>query len=408
MITLSQANEIKLLKDVTEHATQPSGWLRILESIDSMLNCRSFLAEYDDAGRPSQRFGGQKPACELGGLLQKIETEGGRDALHFLLTDATLYYPYCKIALDRGRAKNGTDPASALSAPLVSGDCPAGMERDFFERLLAAPGVISPVWRTEQSTILLGCVFPAHTPESIDAAHTTETFRAIIHIVTPGINSFNEIEKERHNNHIHCAMLSAMEGSVVLVDQDGNVLAQTETGVTALTALDAAVLRGKKLVFKNRQLDSYLQSFQAAAALPRQKGGAPDGAPAPDAAGSLDFSVSLAGLNGALKRIVVQPVPAPCRHYGIAADFWFLIRVRETAYLPESVERVLQDHYGLSQSEARLARNLTISGSMNETIAHLGITRNTAKTHLRRIYEKTGMHTQLQLARLVHKISGLF
>jgi DNA-binding CsgD family transcriptional regulator len=80
----------------------------------------------------------------------------------------------------------------------------------------------------------------------------------------------------------------------------------------------------------------------------------------------------------------------------------------EPTGLPEDVELVLQDQYQLSQSEAHLARYLTMTGSMTDTVEQLGITRNTAKTHMRRIFEKTGINTQLQLARLVHKLSDYF
>jgi DNA-binding CsgD family transcriptional regulator len=85
-----------------------------------------------------------------------------------------------------------------------------------------------------------------------------------------------------------------------------------------------------------------------------------------------------------------------------------LIRTTTSKDPPEEVEIFLQDHYELSHSEARLAWHLTMTGALSTTIQDLGITQNTAKTHLRRIYEKTGAHTQLQLARLVHRIARLF
>jgi len=87
----------------------------------------------------------------------------------------------------------------------------------------------------------------------------------------------------------------------------------------------------------------------------------------------------------------------------------FLIKVAETREdLPAEVEACLQTHYDLSQSEAHLARHLTMTGSLTATVGDLGISRNTAKTHLRRIYEKTGINTQLQLAKLVHRLAQLY
>ena len=54
----------------------------------------------------------------------------------------------------------------------------------------------------------------------------------------------------------------------------------------------------------------------------------------------------------------------------------------------------MQERFELSHSEAHLARHLTMSGSINDTVQELGITRNTAKTHLRRKFDKTGVNTQ--------------
>ncbi|MFC6655485.1 helix-turn-helix transcriptional regulator [Roseibium salinum] len=118
-------------------------------------------------------------------------------------------------------------------------------------------------------------------------------------------------------------------------------------------------------------------------------------------------SVYIGDQNGALSRVSIEAV-VPAAETSSRETTYVLIRVCEPADLPDEVEAVLQHHYDLSQSEAHLARHLTLSGSMNVTAAQLGITRNTAKTHLRRIYEKTGVHTQLQLAGLVHRLAGLF
>ncbi|MFN3497076.1 MAG: helix-turn-helix transcriptional regulator, partial [Pannonibacter indicus] len=85
-----------------------------------------------------------------------------------------------------------------------------------------------------------------------------------------------------------------------------------------------------------------------------------------------------------------------------------LIRIHLPRNLPEEIGTALQAVYGLSKSEARLAFFLVVSGSLTDTLDSLSVTRNTAKTHLRRIYEKTGTRSQLELAQVIFRLASLY
>jgi len=61
----------------------------------------------------------------------------------------------------------------------------------------------------------------------------------------------------------------------------------------------------------------------------------------------------------------------------------------------------LADAYGLTETEARVALLASSGGGLAETARRLGISRNTAKTHLGRVFAKTGAARQAELARLV-------
>ena len=80
--------------------------------------------------------------------------------------------------------------------------------------------------------------------------------------------------------------------------------------------------------------------------------------------------------SGNLNRVTIEAVS------GDTHDPWVLLRVCQPANIPESVETILQEELGLSQSEAHLARSLAETGSVSATIDLLNITRNTMKTHL--------------------------
>jgi DNA-binding CsgD family transcriptional regulator len=68
--------------------------------------------------------------------------------------------------------------------------------------------------------------------------------------------------------------------------------------------------------------------------------------------------------------------------------------------LPPSSE-VLAALYGLTAAEARVLQTIVEIGSVRETAAALGIAEATVKTHLHRLFGKTGATRQVDLVKLV-------
>jgi DNA-binding CsgD family transcriptional regulator len=62
--------------------------------------------------------------------------------------------------------------------------------------------------------------------------------------------------------------------------------------------------------------------------------------------------------------------------------------------------------YGMTQAEARLASMIVDGRPLLEVARQLHITRNTARTHMKRIYAKTETHSQAALLRLLMTSSG--
>ena len=390
---------------VLECSSQTEGWPHVLDFIDQALDCKSFLAEFDGSGAPSAQFGGHRPAQDFAGLLQQIETEHGQTALQFLLSEASLFYPYCKTSLDRRQAAKDSftsvSPPPVMPATETSGGGSDSPAADPLNKLRIAPGLVSPIWRTDGSTILFGCLFTTHSPDTIDVAIARETFRGIVKALSPGLNLHFQIEQQRLNNQFHRVLLSATDNPAVLVNADRDILAQTPTGLEALARTETAHHLRQKLLVKDKQLDAALLELAVATRH------VPD-RPVSSGEKHPQRSLCVTGPEGLLKRIVIRTVyPAPPSPDQYVAPM-FILTLAETKDVPVEVEKCLQDHFDLSQSEAHLARFLTMTGSMNATVDSLGITRNTAKTHLRRIYEKTGVNTQLQLAKLVHRLAQLF
>jgi DNA-binding CsgD family transcriptional regulator len=68
---------------------------------------------------------------------------------------------------------------------------------------------------------------------------------------------------------------------------------------------------------------------------------------------------------------------------------------------PRPSEPALSRLYGLTRAEARLATALLAGQGLRQAAAELEISVNTAKTHLQRIFEKTGTHRQSELLRVL-------
>jgi DNA-binding CsgD family transcriptional regulator len=64
----------------------------------------------------------------------------------------------------------------------------------------------------------------------------------------------------------------------------------------------------------------------------------------------------------------------------------------------------LREAFGLTAAEARVAGLVAAGLSTPEIAAALGVSANTVRTHLAACYDKTGLRSQVMLARLVAAI----
>ena len=81
-------------------------------------------------------------------------------------------------------------------------------------------------------------------------------------------------------------------------------------------------------------------------------------------------------------------------------DGKLLITFDDQDRLDQQIESATEA-YSLSESQAKLARELIEGKDLSSASAALGISPNTAKTHLQRIYDKTGVRAQPALVRLL-------
>jgi DNA-binding CsgD family transcriptional regulator len=67
----------------------------------------------------------------------------------------------------------------------------------------------------------------------------------------------------------------------------------------------------------------------------------------------------------------------------------------------------IMDGYGLTRAEAKVTLAASSGLGVPETANRLGVSPNTVKTHLRRVFAKTGTSRQTELVRLMASIGVL-
>jgi DNA-binding CsgD family transcriptional regulator len=184
--------------------------------------------------------------------------------------------------------------------------------------------------------------------------------------------------------------LDQLPWGVMLVDEHRNRLRANRHAEEILVAGDGLMARGNtlraELADETARLDRLLSR-----ALDRS---APQG---PSAGGTL----SITRPSGAHPlSVVVVPLHVKTDALGergpIAAIF-----VTDPDIPLASNEQHLRELYALTAGEARLASCLLQGKSVDEAAATMGITVNTARAYLKRIYNKTGVRRQPELMRLL-------
>jgi DNA-binding CsgD family transcriptional regulator len=181
-----------------------------------------------------------------------------------------------------------------------------------------------------------------------------------------------------------------LSAGMYLVDASGNIV---HTNVAGDAILDVGgILRavGGRLVARDAQVDKTLRSTFAAAS----QGDA--------ALGTRGIAVSLIGKDGERHVAHVLPLTSGARrragktYTAVAAVF-----VRKAALAAPSPFEVIGKAFKLTPSELRVLLAIVEVGGVPEVAAVLGVASTTIRTHLYRLFEKTGVTRQADLVKLV-------
>ncbi len=83
-----------------------------------------------------------------------------------------------------------------------------------------------------------------------------------------------------------------------------------------------------------------------------------------------------------------------------------LVLVNDLASRPLAKAEQLGQMFGLTPAEARLAEALSSGGGLRQVADELGVSHETGRTHLKRLFAKTGVNHQSALVALIAKLGG--
>jgi DNA-binding CsgD family transcriptional regulator len=192
---------------------------------------------------------------------------------------------------------------------------------------------------------------------------------------------------EKHNGTWLVAFLGVMHGSVgrydtpiLQVTADGEVTWQSPAAAAALEADDDLVIRNGRVRFRDAKADKKLQAALAWAAA-RDTGLLPQ--------------------RGTLPLVIEAGEGLPAKVYWVFAEGGQIIVSLHVPGIDAERLEVAAAIFGLSPAQKQVA-GLVVEGLSHRDIAErMAISANTVRTHVNRIFEKTGVRTQPALVRVL-------
>ena len=189
--------------------------------------------------------------------------------------------------------------------------------------------------------------------------------------------------------------LDGISAGMFLVDATGRLVHANAAGHVMLAAADVLRAAGGRLAASDLQADAVLADAFA-------------NAEAGDSAiGTKAVAVPLTARGGGLYVAHVLPLTSGARRRaGASYSAAAAVFVHEAALTTPSPPEAIAKAYKLTPMELRVLLAIVEVGGVPEVAETIGIAQTTIKTHLGRIYEKTGSKRQADLVKLVAAFSN--
>ena len=189
--------------------------------------------------------------------------------------------------------------------------------------------------------------------------------------------------------------LDGINAGMFLVDTEGRIAHANVAGHRMLSEGDILRAVGARLVSIDPQADlSMREAFAAASS-------------GDVSIGANGIALPLAAVNGDTYVAHILPLTAGARRqagvsYGAAATVF----VHKASLSAPSPPEVIAKSYNLTATELRVLLSIVEVGGVPELAKVLGVAESTIKTHLKRLYAKTGARRQADLVKIVGKFAS--
>jgi DNA-binding CsgD family transcriptional regulator len=308
------------------------------------------------------------------------------------------HYARNPISLAAGRIPPGQ---VEVSGQLV--DMASVRRSAFYADILAPQGIEDQIFVNHASLMQRGGI--GGVAFSLSGRHTEETERAATRLgrLVPHLSRAVEVTLQvgRHQSGLWqiAHILDAMPGAALLLDRKGEIICTNAGADTLLREADGLCAIKMENLNLTAQIPSEARMLSArvAQALAITRG--------EDRA--LDGSLQITRPSGRPPLVVlITPLPPPAFSLWEAVDGGARAMVQIVdLHAPASAQaESLKIAAGLTAAEARVAALIGGGMSALEAAATLGVSINTVKTQLTRCFDKTGVRSQVALARLLASI----
>jgi DNA-binding CsgD family transcriptional regulator len=186
-------------------------------------------------------------------------------------------------------------------------------------------------------------------------------------------------------------ILDGLSAGMILVDAKGRIVHANAAGTAILDDADFLRAINGRLIASDSAINTAVQDILLAA----------DGG-GDDAVGAKGIALPLTAHTG--ERYVAHVLPltsAARREAGLAYNAVAALFVRKATLKVYSPAEVIGTMYKLTPTELRVLLAIVDVGGVPEVAAALGVAATTIKTHLGRLFAKTGVARQADLVKLV-------
>jgi DNA-binding CsgD family transcriptional regulator/PAS domain-containing protein len=266
----------------------------------------------------------------------------------------------------------------------------------FYQEWVRPQGLIDALAVNLEKTDTRSATFALQVSE--EDGRPTEAMRRRLELLVPHIRKAVAIGQVIEGHATHAAALTdtldVLNAAVFLTDATGAIIFANSSGRSALALGSVAREAAGRLVLTDAKANQVLLDALALSA----KGDS--------ALGIKGLAIPIAAANGAPWTANVLPLTSGARRRaGASAAATAAVFVRTAGlHTPSAMEKMART-YGLTPGEIRVLHGLVEVGGVPATAEALGISETTVKTHLKNLFEKTGVNRQGDLIKLVASAS---